>query len=366
MKKFLGVAAAALAAGMAFTLAGCGGCSGCNSKTSNNTLTVSNWYTGTGFKGIQPFFIAGDNPDYTKEIIKYDVNFDGSAAANNSYSVNYKDGLFTTEFYAARYNWNSANIPENYRTDKTELLYCYKTELTISVQYKKGEELSEWFNDSVKTVCMFRAAEFGLKPVYSKQIVKSTSPNGYQASKLQSCYKVIDETYESFYDINCREVTTFNGENKTVYEGINKHRNSVFDNSSLYIAVRSMKLSGNFAQTVDLYSPAAGGFSKYRIAGNESGLADEERKAISTALADKGLYAFKNEEDKGVNTISANVSFADGELSGTTHKIWYAAVENTNNNTARATMLKLTVPISYNLGSLNYTLKEVVSTIWDK
>ena len=60
MKKFTGIAAIAAAAGIAVTLAGCGGCSGCNTKTVNNALTNSNWFTGTGFKGIQPLFILSD------------------------------------------------------------------------------------------------------------------------------------------------------------------------------------------------------------------------------------------------------------------------------------------------------------------
>ena len=119
MKKFFKISAAAAAVGMAVTLAGCGGCSGCSGNTANSTVTNSNWYTGTSYKGIQPSFIAEGEFENYKERISYSVNFDGSAAKNNSYSVEYKDGKYSTEFYATRYDWQ--NSKDGYKTDKTEL-----------------------------------------------------------------------------------------------------------------------------------------------------------------------------------------------------------------------------------------------------
>ena len=57
MKKLQSFAVAALAVGMAATLAGCGGCAGCSSNSKNLTSTVSNWFT-DGYSGIQQSFIA--------------------------------------------------------------------------------------------------------------------------------------------------------------------------------------------------------------------------------------------------------------------------------------------------------------------
>ena len=381
MKKFLGIAATVLAAGM---MAGCGGCIGCNgcsscnSSTKNNALTNSNWFNGTGYKGIQPFFIVdGDNSDYTSEKLTYAVTFDKDDATNGSYSVDYKDGVYVTEFYAAHRSWNGNTI-ENYKLeeDVTEVLYCYKTELTISVQYKKGDAASEWFNDSIVTECWFRAAEYSLRPVYSSQEIISHSPSGFSASSVEGCYDTVELTYENFYNYKGTEVTSFTyekgkDEKKETFGKLNKRDNTVFDNSSLYIAVRSMKLSTSFSQQIDLFSAAAGGVSSYNVSGSDKSLPDEEHKAVSAALADKGLYTpvttddeGNTVEDKGIATVAMNISYSGG-LQGTTQTVWYAAIENQNNNTARATMLKISVPLSYGLGTMNYTLKEVNSTIWN-
>ena len=80
MKRFFKIVTAALAIGVAATLAGCGGfascssCSSCNSNSKNTALTNSNWFTGTGYKGIQPSFIDGE-----KEIISYAVTYNGDS-----------------------------------------------------------------------------------------------------------------------------------------------------------------------------------------------------------------------------------------------------------------------------------------------
>ena len=192
MKTVFKIAAATLAAGAVITLAGCGGCAGCNAKTSNNALTSSNWYTGTSYKGIQPSFIFGDNEDYTKEVVEYDVTHDNTAATNATYSVEYTNGKFVTEFYAFRYDWNTNR---EYPEDKTEILYRYETELTISVSFtlkSTGEKTNEPLNDRVKTVAYFRAAGKNLQPVYSRQEILSHSPAVYQASSIDNIYNKVD------------------------------------------------------------------------------------------------------------------------------------------------------------------------------
>ncbi|MDE5722270.1 MAG: hypothetical protein K2I30_06005 [Clostridia bacterium] len=380
MKKLTGIAATVLAAGMAVTLAGCGGCggcSGCNSKTVNNALTNSNWFTGTGFKGIQPFFIVDENhPEYTKEIITYDVTFDNSKAYNKSYSLDYKDGKFTTGFYATEYDWNASSVPEKYRAEKTEILYCYKTQLSISVQYKKGDNATEWFNDSVTTECYFRAAAYSLQPVYSRREVVSTSPKNYTADKLENAYEKLNCIYENYYNYNFTEVTSYcteEGKEQTekVFGKLNKRDNTVFDNASLYIAVRSMKLSSSFSQYIDLFSDVSGGVSTCRVYGSEDGIEEKELSKISEALADAKLYSFPVDDEgnpkknEGIATVAMKLENAGGDFSGAAHTVWYAAIQNANNNTARTTMLKMSVPISYELGTLNYSLNTVESTIWN-
>lgn len=373
MKNFAKVAALVLAAGMSATIAGCAGCAscmGCNSNAKTNTLTNSNWFTGTSYKGVQPSFIYDENKNYTKEIISYDVTYNNTNAINASYTLEYDKGAFSTEFYAFEYDWNTNKI-ENYKTDEKEILYAYKTRLAIKVRYalKGGDKAqSQWFDDSVTTECYFRPAGKSLQPVYSKQEIASTSPANFQTNVLENAYSRVEENYENFYDFNCTEVTSVKNGNFTepqIYKNLNKLKSTLFDNSSLYIALRSMRLSANFSQPISLFSAAAGGVSSYTVTGTDRALSDEERASFTAILKGKGLYVPAAEDDKGVNAAAANVNFAGGDLAGTTQTIWYASVDDPDYNVPRATMLKISIPLSFSLGTLNITLKEITSTIWN-
>ena len=367
---------ATLAVGMAAIMTGCGGClgcAGCGGKSTSRTLTRSNWFTGTSYSGIQPSFVEG-NDNFSKEIITYDVNYDGAKAGNGYVAVDYRDGTFTTEFYATKYDWTGSAIPEGYANDKvkSETVYVYKTELTISVQYtlKTGDKAaSNWFDDKVVTESWFRAAGKNLQPVYSKQVIKSTSPANYQPKTLQDAYKEIDVTYENFYNYSCTNVlskTTENGSTESrEFTKLNKLKHTLFDNSSLYVVVRSMKLSANLSESISLFSAAAGGADEYAVVGTDTALTAAERASFTSALNEKGLYK-AGEKDEGVEYTAVTVSFAGGDLHGTSQTVWYAAITDNDNNVSRATMLKLSVPISFSLGTLNNSLKEVSSTIWNK
>ena len=371
MNNKIKIIAATLAVGMTATLAGCGGCSGCGRKSSSNTLTRSNWFTGTSYNGIQPSFVEG-HENFSKEQITYDVTYDGTNANNGYLSLDYSNGTFTTEFYATEYDWTRAGTPEGYADEKvkTEIVYCYKTELTISVKFtmKTGDKASAEFDDHIVTESYFRAAGKSLQPVYSKQVIKSTSPANYQPKTLQDAYKQIDATYENFYDYSLTRVTskaTENGQTESKeFEKLNKLDHTLFDNSSLYIVARSMKLSESLSETVNLFSAAAGGTDSYLIAGTDEALTAEERAGYTAKLTEKGLYK-AGANDEGVKTAAVTVSYAGGNLHGTSQTIWYAAITDNDNNVSRATMLKLSVPISFSLGTLNYSLKEVNSTLWN-
>lgn len=378
MKNRFKLLTASLAVGVAATLAGCGGCMGCSSCSScggdsvSNTISRSNWFTGTSYNGIQPSFIEGDTK-FSPEKITYEVTYDKESANNNNLALDYKEGSFSTEFYATKYDWKGANIPEGYAPENAgeEVVYYYKTELKISVMFtmKTGDmKSSDWLDDSVVTEAYFRAAGNSLQPVYSKQTVKSHSPKSYQPKTLEQAMQEIDVTYENFYNYNCTKVlsfTTQDGKTESKeYGNLNKLGKTLFDNSSLYIAVRSMKLSSSFTQPVALFSPAAGGIDEYAIVGTDSQLTAEERENFSTILADKKLFV-KTEEKAQVETAAAEISYAGGDLHGTSQTVWYAAVTDSDNNIGRATMLKLSVPISYSLGTLNYSLKSIESTLWN-
>ena len=74
MKKIFKLSLTLAVTGTVVLLAGCGGCAGCSGDAKNLTVTSSNWYTGTSYKGIQPSFIDS-HEKFKPEIIHYNVSF---------------------------------------------------------------------------------------------------------------------------------------------------------------------------------------------------------------------------------------------------------------------------------------------------
>jgi hypothetical protein len=367
MKKLFSVAAIVLAAGLTV---GMTGCSGCSSSSKNTANTTSNWYAGTTYKGIQPSSVYGDDPEYTKEIIHYTVTQDSSDATNSYYKAEYSNGSYTTEFYAGYYDWSGENVPESYKAEKKELVYYFKTTLNISVKYtiKASGEVSELYNDSVVTESVFRSAGNNLQPIYSKQEYVSHTPASLQPTTLAGACSAVNVAYESFYNVGCTKVltkTTKDGETTEKSVNIGSRKNSIFDNSSLYIAIRSLNLSSSLSQSIDLYSAAQGGSNKYTLTGDDEQLPHDEGVAVTAELAKNGLYN-STESDASIASVAVKITYASGDLQGTTQTVWYAAISDADNNTPRATMLKIKTPLSYNLGTLEYTLSEIESTLWNK
>ena len=374
MKRFIKILIFAVAAAALGIIAGCagcvscGGCAGCGGSQTNSVLTSSNWYTGTSYPGIQPSFIVEDGYADYAERLEYGVAFEKPESANSSYSVNYSDGEYTTEFYAVRFDWNGGKTldREGFRADEKEVLYCFKTLLKIKVQYElKNGDKSEVFEDSVETESYFRAAGKSLQPVYSYRRTVSASPAGYSASAVDEAYEKIDVTYENYYDRECKNVIYFiNGEEQDAVE-LDDLSNTLFDNDYLYIAIRSMTLTENFSKQISLFS-GSNGLDDYTVSGSSKTLSENEIKQVSAALEKKGL--FKPQEDATtVRTVAADINIASGKFQGTTQTVWYAALpENKDSdNVSRSTLLKISIPVPYNLGTLNLTLSKVNSTLWN-
>ena len=378
MNNKVKIIVASFAVGMAAVLTGCGGCGGCmgcgGDTGPNNTLTRSNWFTGTSYSGIQPSFISG-NEKFSPEIITYEVDYDKTGASNAFVELEYSKGSFTTTFYAVQ-NWASrieSAIPEGYAPKKAdEVVYYYKTELVISVRYKMktGDKAqSPLFNDHVVTESYFRASGKNLQPLYSRQEIKSTSPANYQPANLEDAYQEVDVKYENFYnDARTRLLSvTYDKDGKESERkelDVSELDYTLFDNSSLYIAVRAMKLSSPLSETITLFSAAAGGIDTYAVITSDAALTAQERKNFTDALTAQNLY-YPKDNDEGVPATAVAIAYAGSDLHGTTQTAWYASITNDDNNVSRATMLKLSVPISFSLGTLVYSLKEVNSTLWN-
>ncbi len=367
MKKRIGVLAVTVAASCAVIISGCTGCAGCNGSSRNIAALESNWYANTHFKKIQPTFI-----DANKEIITYKVTQDIGTALNDNYSVRYSDGEYTTTFYATKFD-KTKYAAEEYRDAYPDdlVVYYYKTELSIdTVTFKYGGEERVFKGDSVVTECYFMPVENDLRPLYSSQTIKSVSPAAYKVKNVDEAYVVNDCEYKTYYSYDEKEVKYAktvikdgNGEREKPVVNLEKAPNTVFDISSLNVAVRANRISANLSQKVSMYAPA-GNLQSYNLLGGELALGEHERPIIESELKENKLFVPEKdgENEKPLETVAIGVQY-DGELSGVSQIYWFTKITNPINNVGRATMVKMSVPITYSLGTLNYTLQEIQSTL---
>lgn len=372
MKKRFGVAALALAAGCAIAFAGCTGCNGCGAnEKSNEAAFSSNWYADTGYRYIQPTFTGVDKA----EVVKYKVVQDKETAGNSTYSVEYSEGEYVTTFYATAFD--KTLIAEDYKSSYPEndfTVYAYFTELSFpSVTFKVGDDTKIFNGDgdnTVKTVCYFTDVNNHLRPLYSEQNIKVASPADYQVGKIENAYKEINQTVKTYYKYDGKEAkTVITGDNATEFtvQNLGDTNYSLIDVNGLNIAVRAMQLGTNLNQVISVYSPT-GRMQNYGFAGTSSTLAEPERKSYEEILAgkdaaDKDLNLFTPGEGKALSTVCVTATL-NADMKGVSQKYWFAAIDNAKNNQARATMVKMSVPIPFSLGTLNYTLKEITSTLY--
>ncbi|MDE6505111.1 MAG: hypothetical protein K2L42_04495 [Clostridia bacterium] len=373
MKKRSGIAVAALGLGCAVLLSGCGGCASCNGSNKNIADFSSNWYANTAYKKIQPTFTLGNEAGFSSEKLTYTVSFDGSRATNKSYQVNYAPGVYSTEFYAAAFDkeaYAHADFKSGY-PEAAPVVYCYKTLLDIKeVTFIMGEETRSFTGDKVETLSFFLSVQDRLQPLYTYTKIKSTTPAELQVNSIDSAYRQIDCEYTSYYSYDGNNAITLikNGsEEKTrTLSGLENAENSVVDAAYLDIAARATKLNGNFSQTLSVNTPARG-LQSFTLSGSSSTLTDEEKPAVKSLLEKNGLYNppldAEGKEADFVTAVSVNFN---GEQSGVSQTYYFAAIANPRNNSGRATMLKQTAPLSFGLGTLNYTLNDIESTLWNK
>lgn len=112
-----------------------------------------------------------------------------------------------------------------------------------------------------------------------------------------------------------------------------------------------------------MYAPA-GNLQNYNLLGGELALGEHERPIIESELKENKLFVPEKdgENEKPLETVAIGVQY-DGELSGVSQIYWFTKITNPINNVGRATMVKMSVPITYSLGTLNYTLQEIQSTL---
>lgn len=368
MKKTLAVAGAVALAGVLSITA-----AGCSRSTKNLASLSSNWYYDTAFKRIQPTFDEDAAEKLTYKVTQTEKSH------NATYSVEYADGDYATEFYAKKITADElAKITfEDWRGDYTNALskdgymylYYYSTKLSIpSITFTYGDESKSFSNQSVVTESYFLSVEDYLSPVYSVRTINMAIPKELQAGSLADCYYEVDMVYESFYTLSGSNVMTVitdnnaTGDKKSAFSasGLNNYANSVFDMAYLDIVARAMRnISSPFSQTIGIYSPGLQ-MRNYTIATSTEPIfsgddADNQLKGVQDILEGKGLFTPDPDNGKtALSTAAVSVTFNGENFSGVSQTYWFAVDEK--NNETRTLMVKYSEPLTYNLGKLDYVL----------
>ncbi|MBO5328384.1 MAG: hypothetical protein J6B04_04355 [Clostridia bacterium] len=327
--------------------------------------TSANWYKNTTYPNVQQTTLNGSH-----EKLIYSVKLAENSATNTKFSVEYDSNCtYVTEFYAENFNWNEGTLSE-YKQDKQEVLYVLKTELTLSGKYvlTATGESTPTFNDGVTSVCYFRSAGQNLEPVYSSIEVHSTSPKTLNPKTVAEMTIKMDYLYKTYYNSDCSQATTVytdltsganSAEVKKVIGGLNETGYSVFDNASVYFAMRALNTnSSTYSKIISVVQPAEGVYKNYGISSSGEGALPDSQTQIKEALVGAGYITA--EETVKYNAVSSTLQ---AEMSGSPHTAWFASVSNATQNWCRSTMLKLLVPLSYNLGVMQYDLKTVESSL---
>ncbi len=377
MKGIRKILAIVLAAGGAFTVAGCAG-----GPVYSSTSTSANWNVSTSAtveKNSVEFWRSH------KEIADYSITF--GEGGNSTYSVEYytaDNAKYTTAFYMdkADYDWSDSTLPEGIKIAAGETaapkdpVYVFETELNLRGRYvfKATNETVE-FDNVITTVCKYRLAGENLKPVYSRQIVKSTSPVALNVSSKDGMCVDTNAEHVTYYNRDCNKAvikTTDNLDSKESGEKTVELEGLVFDNSQLVAALRAFSLNGTKSFTV--CSPQNGNAQQTAInCATAAELTAENDKQVLDALSsvkdENGNkvedYIFFDGTDGDPETADKQIRYHNvslgivADMSGASPVYSYAAVENSALNTTRSVLLKRTTPLSFGLGTLTYTLKSL-------
>lgn len=406
MKAIIRILAVSVAAAGIITAAGCS-----KSKSSAKTATYANWNARTAVSAEGNFTERWlGNTEVAEYTISYTDGNNGTYAQSVDESSSYK-----TEFGMVNFDWSKiANLPEGYApaddTEKVELAYFYKTTLDISGKYYKGtgeNRESRDFADSVETVCYFKLAGANLQPIYSEQKIKSTSlANGLASVSLQYALVEMDCDYITYYSANGKKATMTETDNLKSEKNVttkevwltSKAGYSVFDNSQLRAAVRAFNIAGSATYTFDVVVPQNMGKQSVKASSSspaelkkasdeelqpkkdENGgiiesssekkarLLKEQTNQIIAALDTCGEnhpdYIFfdkgegENEKNYRYNAVTMAIN-TDSNMVGSSATLWYSTVENSEINSTKCVLLRMSTPLSFGMGTLNYSLKSL-------
>lgn len=287
------------------------------------------------------WFSDANSPSYSTETLVYDVSFkQGSGLDDNSFDLDYTDGEYKT----------SLTLKINPETNAS--YYVYETSLTITANFTYQGK-TEKFTDTVNTYVEIEK-NGSLKPIKSKREYVSHSPTNNTATSLNTCYSVYDYTVETTYINNGAKLSVKgsqqHGDEQAKEVEINRTfshdgKYTYLDNEELLLALRGITQSSSSSHAFYSYDYGKGSVQTVNASFSKK-QEGKQREFTLNGNAYKGA----------INYYEVSVVYG-GKNPGNTQTVELARTMDPMSNEFRNVILQMQVPVSYNYGTLTYTLK---------
>lgn len=314
---------------------------GCN-QASQKLQFNTNWSLNT----------MNDTPISTVETLTYEVDFVGTT-------------FMQADYFSVAY-CKDENGNDKFGSYVTTLEgkgdgYLYTTTLTLPVSYTFGGE-TVVFEDVITTSVEFKNTKLSLTPVSSIKTIACHTPRNSKPSSIDGCY--IDYSYSvtTTYNADCTAGTTVmldTSEKGTLYDkkkfpngqttefSIDQEKYSYLDNEQLLFALRGLSnTSLATSKKVNVYNA-----SKKTV----------QTVTITPETEDSEKYDFTVNgvalpENTAIDYTPVQIALPKGAA----QTLHYARTTDDANNTYRNVLLYMRVPVAYNIGYLEYSLKNAV------
>ena len=282
------------------------------------------------------------------ETLEYDVAFEASNGADGlGYTFTYSNGKYVTNLKSERLG------------DKDVYRYTTSFQIDVTYLYPGTTKPEERMSDYVETEIVFSTIGEALRPITSKKKFISHTPVSAAAASAENAYTryayEVNTTYSEDGENGTSVVTKDfdNEEKKTVFEEQTFSCGSKYtylDNEQLLFAIRGISTDTTSAQ-VNIYSPFVEEKQRVQITFNsDDDLGDDFLLSINGGEAKKEAIPYREV------TVGLKETY-----SGESQTLWIANPSDVSKNTYRNVILKMETPLSYNFGSLIYTLKSITN-----
>ncbi|MCD8201176.1 MAG: hypothetical protein LUD47_03810 [Clostridia bacterium] len=315
---------------------------------------------------------------------------------------------------------NLSEFPDDYgpesSDDDNEIVYAFSMYYTVPVTYTSDDYEGNTYDNTHFSICYFRTVNKSMMPVFSYEYALSTTPSN---PNVLTDLLIYTFSYENtvYYNYDCTECTCVYNEvpvddeiytqrnkgeeTRTTTVDLTESENEFFDNASIYVVMRALNYYSASSFSADVFIPLENKFSTYTISGGvESVLSPnvDGQKQMLDAMAEAGYFGEEYnstaenddeivDEDTQENTDGENRENTDAEettltypaiyysdvtltlsadLTGPSQEVWFAAATGDSDfkskNYTRATMLYMSIPFAYTLGTTTFTLSAIYSS----